>query len=186
MKEVGAFPAVLIKLSISWESGLDGVKSHLQEKREGGKKILAVQYGLTNHLGSYKRQIEQQISGLWNLDNPLEKTKIKSNNCEIWFSSFSFFFHPGPFYCCSRQQGIVLLLEAKCSFWEHFAKRNRTRHDTLEANRDTSPPEGSHGGDRPGRTRRCSQHRPGFQMWLSQLWATSITLSLQTPALPED
>lgn len=142
MKEVGAFPAVLIKLSISWESGLDGVKSHLQEKREGGKKILAVQYGLTNHLGSYKRQIEQQISGLWNLDNLLEKTKIKSNNCEIRFSSFSFFFHPGPFYCCSRQQGIVLLLEAKCSFWEHFAKSNRTRHDTLEANRDTSPPEG--------------------------------------------
>lgn len=36
-KEAGAFPTVLIKLSISEESGLDGVKSHLQEKK-GGKK----------------------------------------------------------------------------------------------------------------------------------------------------
>lgn len=40
----------------------------------------------------------------------------------------------------------MFLLETKCSFWERFAKSNHTRHDSLEANTDTSPP---HGGDRP-------------------------------------
>lgn len=71
---------------------------------------------------------------------------MKSDSVDFFFFLF---FHPGPFYCCSRQQGIVLLLEAKCSFWEHNANSKHTRHDMLQANAGTLPSKGSHHGDHP-------------------------------------
>lgn len=74
--------------------------------------------------------------------------KIKSRKFK--FSDYFWvFFILGFSVGYPRQRGVVLLLEAKCSFWEHDANSKATRRGALQAQAKvgTSPSQGSHCGD---------------------------------------